>query len=29
VLGVLIFVCLPDGDLGEAASTKRRRGDAL
>ena len=25
VLGVLIFVCLPDGDLGEAASSARRR----
>jgi predicted small integral membrane protein len=30
VLGVLIFVCLPDGDLGEAASSARRRsGDGL
>jgi hypothetical protein len=29
VLGVLIFVCLPDGDLGQPprAAPKRRRND--
>jgi predicted small integral membrane protein len=30
VLGVLIFVCLPDGDLAQpASSARRRRGDVL
>jgi predicted small integral membrane protein len=29
VLGVLIFVSLPDGDLAEPASSAGRRGDVL